>query len=370
MLFRSGLPDGNTYSHESGRKHLGAGMSADNSDWNQFMGRSRQGNPEAWWRANMDLPAYFSFHAINRVVSNVDLRQGGNHYFYHNPDGHWAPVPWDLDMMFIPKTHWPGIIDQTRCLDVPAINLDYKNRAREILDLFCSDAAPAGGQVGQLVAELGRVIQPAGQERNWGELDMAMWNFHPRTSDKGSFYRNPAAQGMMGGEFRRTLATPDFAGMCRYIVEFATDSRATKNYKPNDGDPRGYGFGHLWFESRDDAIPARPEIRELPASQNGAARVFEASAFASPKASAKFAAIQWRVGRFSAPGLPGFREGKPWRYEIEPYWEGSQITEPALRGSVPATVFKSPGIYRVRARYKDATGRWGNWSAPVEISVR
>ena len=32
------------------------------------------------------------------------------------------------------------------------IDRSYQNRAREILDLFCSDAAPNGGQIGQLVA--------------------------------------------------------------------------------------------------------------------------------------------------------------------------------------------------------------------------
>ena len=362
------LPDGNTYSHESGRKHLAAGMPADNSDWNKFMDRSRQANPEAWWRANLDLPAYYSFHAINRVVSNVDLRHGGNHYFYHHPDGHWAPLPWDLDMMFIPKTHWPGIIDQTRCLDVPVLKREYQNRAREILDLLCSDPAPDGGQFGQLVEECARPLRPAGQERIWPELDMAMWNHHPRTSDKGAFYRNPASQGMMGGGFERRLATPDFAGFCRFLTEFATDSRPTKNYQPNDGDSRGYGYGFLWRESKDDAIPARPTIREIAEATKDGTRSFETTPFTATP-TAKFAALQWRVGRFTAPGLPGFRDGKPWRYEIEPHWLSEELTDTTTRTSIPPSVFKSPGTYRVRARHLDNTGRWSHWSAPTQIAV-
>ncbi|MBI3875673.1 MAG: lamin tail domain-containing protein [Verrucomicrobia bacterium] len=364
-----GLPDGNTYSHESGRKHLASGMPADNSDWNKFMDRSRQANPEPWWRANLDLPAYSSFHAMNRVVSNVDLRHGGNHYFYHNPDGHWVPVPWDLDMMFIPKTHWPGIIDQTRCLDVPAIKLEYKNRAREVLDLFCSDAAPDGGQIGQLVAELSRVIQPPGQARNWAELDMAMWNYHPRTSQKGAFYQTPYEQGMMGGNFRRTLAPPDFAGFCKLITEFCTDSRPQKNYAPNDGDIRGYGFGHLWWESRDDAIPARPTVRMIGEDKKSGARVFEVSAFESSVKTNVFAAVQWRAGRISAPGQPGFREGRPWRYEIEPYWQSEEITTPERELRLDKKVLASEGVYRIRARYRDHTGRWSHWSEPVQLAV-
>ena len=140
----------------------------------------------------------------------------------HSPRAGWSPVPWDLDMMFIPKTHWPGITDQARCLELPALRLAYQNRAREILDLFCADNSPRGGQVGQLVEALARAIQPAGQERTWAELDMAMWNHHPRTSHKGAFYQTPFDQGMMGGNFRRVLPTADFNGFCKVIDRKST----------------------------------------------------------------------------------------------------------------------------------------------------
>ena len=32
--------------------------------------------------------------------------------------------------------------------------------------------------------------------------------------------------------------------------------------------------------------------------------------------------------------------------------------------------FKEPGEYRVRARWRDDTGRCGHWSAPVAVTVR
>ena len=66
-------------------------------------------NPnEAWWRDNLNLKAYFSFHALNRLLGNVDLRPDGNHGYYRYPDGDWAPIPWDNDMMFVPRHHQPG----------------------------------------------------------------------------------------------------------------------------------------------------------------------------------------------------------------------------------------------------------------------
>lgn len=368
-LKERGLPDGNTFSPETGRKHLGGGLPRDGSDFNQFMHGSRTTKSEDWWRENLNLPDYFSFHAVNRIVSNVDLRHGANHFFYHSPRAGWSPVPWDLDMMFIPKTHWPGITDQARCLELPALRREYQNRAREILDLFCADASPRGGQIGQLVEELARAIRPAGQERSWAELDMAMWNHHPRTSDKGAFYRTPFDQGMMGGNFRRTLPSPDFNGFCKLIVDFCTDSRTNRNYAPNDGNMLGYGWGHLWWESRDNQIPERPVIRHLGSEKKGA-QAFQITPFATPVATNHFAAVQWRVGRSTAPGQPGWESGKPWRYEIEPHWDSGELlrTEPQMK--LPREAFADAGVLRVRARYRDNTGRWSHWSDPVQLSGR
>lgn len=368
-LKERGLTNGNTYSPDTGKKHLAPEMPKDGSDFNQFMDGSRNSKSEQWWRANLNLPDYYSFHAVNRIVSNVDLRHGANHFLYHSPRAGWSPVPWDLDMMFIPKTHWPGIIDQTRCLDLAPLRLEYKNRAREILDLFCADATPSGGQIGQLVEELARAIRPAGQERTWAELDMAMWNFHPRTSDKGAFYRNPAEQGMMGGNFRRTLATPDFNGFCKLIVDFCTDTRTNKNYAPNDGNILGYGYGHLWWESRDDQIPERPVIRHLGSEKKGAA-LFQISPFATPVAANHFAAVQWRVGRSTAPGQPGWDVEKPWRYEIESHWDSGELPRSEPQMKLPKEAFADAGVLRVRARYRDNTGRWSHWSEPVQLSGR
>ena len=270
-------------------------------------------------------------------------------------------------MMFIAKTHWPGIIDQTRCLELPVLRLESKNRAREVLDLFCSDAARDGGQVGQLVDELSRILCPAGNDRTWPELDMAMWNYHPRSNTRGQFYINPYRDSRMGGPWRRTLASADFAGFCKFIVEFCTDSRPRKNYEPNDGDQRGYGFGFLWWESRDEKIPARPSVSYTGPPGFPAERLtFKVSDFASPALHA-FASVQWRIGEISAPGLMGFQPGQPCRYEIQPHWSSPELTAQETTMRIPNNVCQVGHSYRVRARYKDNTGRWGHWSDPVQF---
>ena len=365
-LREKGLPEGNIYSAESGQKHQGKSMPTNSVDWNQFMGQSGQRQTVGWWRTNMDLNAYYSFHAMNDVLANIDLREGGNHYLYHRKDGPWVVLPHDLDMMFIPKTHWPGIVQQSICLEHPALRLEFKNRGRETLDLFCSDAATNGGQIGQLVAEMAGQIAPAGQARNWAQLDEAMWNYHPRNNDPGQFYRNPVVDNRMGGDWRRKLATPDFAGFCKYIVDFCTDSRPNKNYAPNDGNQFGYGYGFLFNESRDAFIPPRPSLRYSGAPGYAADQLKFAISMAEAK-SQDAVAVEWRVAEISAPGLAGFQPGTPCRYEIEKAWTSAPLASSVTEVTAPANVCQPGHTYRARVHVKDSAGRWSRWSEPVQF---
>jgi hypothetical protein len=359
------LADGSIYTGESGEKeHQSPAQPADRSDYDRFMDKSRGDQSEQWWRENLNLPAFYSFRAANRITGNVDLREGCNHYFYHAPDGRWVPIPWDLDMMLLPKTHQSGRIDQERALQHEALRVEYGNRCRELLDLLLADATPRGGQVGQLVAEYAALIQPQGQARTWAELDMAMWNYHPRTGDKGGFYRNPAPDDRFGGRWDRKLATADFAGMSRYVLEYASDARPPNTpWKLNDSDPRGYGYGYLRDDANDPKAPARPTITYVGAPAFACnALAFQTSAFQGQQG---FAAVQWRIGQIAAPGVTGWVAGQPWRYEIEPLWTSAELTTFAPRVQIPGHLPRPGLTYRARVRVKDATGRWSRWSEAV-----
>ncbi|VTS01167.1 Uncharacterized protein OS=Caldilinea aerophila (strain DSM 14535 / JCM 11387 / NBRC 104270 / STL-6-O1) GN=CLDAP_17510 PE=4 SV=1: CotH [Gemmata massiliana] len=348
------LPDGLTVSAQSGIKHTPKTITGDQAqkEWETFLNGMRSNPKEEWWRKNLDLPAYYSFHALNRLLGNVDLRPDGNHGYYRHPDGRWAPIPWDMDMTFVPRHHQPGHIEAIGCLNHPAIAIEYRNRAREILDLFAADGTDRGGQVGQLVADLSAALTPKKHDVDWPRLDEARWNFSPRINPKGAYFVNPSSADHFGGKWTRTLATNDFAGFRKYLVDFCTDSRPTKNYAPNDGDQRGYGWGYLAHEAKDDKIPAKPTV-ERP---DGKFR-FEAAAFVSP-AGRKSVALEWRVGRVGQLG---------W-YELDDHWRKEEGSGRTI--DIPADVFKAPGEYRVRARWRDDTGRCGHWSAPVEVRVK
>jgi hypothetical protein len=237
-------------------------------------------------------------------------------------------------------------------LSHPSILLEYRNRAREILDLFASDATPRGGQVGQLMADLGRALTPKGFDVDWPRLDEALWNPHPRMNQRGTYFISPYDANHGGGPWKRTLVTNDFAGFQKYLVDFCTDSRSIKNYAPNDGDQVGYGWGYLNQEAQDDRIPATPKVDRLNDSLS-----FKASSLALT-AGKQPVALEWRVARVGERGS----------YELDHIWRSDVPS--GLSINVPRDVTKVSGEYRVRARWRDDSNRTGHWSLPVVVGIR
>ena len=380
FLNERGLPDGNVYKIEGGagdKKNQGPTQSADASDWNAFSSASRGSQSEAWWRLNLDLPKFYSFHAMNRVCGNIDLRQGYNHYAYHQPDGHWVIMPWDLDMMFMPETHWPGIVDQNRALSIPSLALEFKNRCRAILDLMCSDPAIDGGQIGQLVDEYAAIVSPPGLALTWADVDECMWNWNPRTpgsnvpsgqtNHKGNFYRTPFTDNRFGGTWVRRLATANLAGFAKFITDYCTDTDPNA-FSVGDGDQRGYGFNYLKLEATDAAIPATPSIAYAgpPGFPPNALR-FECTPFSDPQGAATFGALQWRIAEIYNPSLSNYLAGNPRKYELEAAWESPELTTFTNQITLPVTATRPGCTYRARVRHKDNSGRWSHWSPPLQF---
>lgn len=402
FLDERGLPDGNVYKVENNggdKKGQGATHPVDSSDWNAFRDAHVYGDPsEAWWRANMDMNIYYTFHAINRLTGNVDLRGGYNHYFYHrSSDNRWVPIPWDLDMMYIAKSHWttsingisyPGVIHAHKALlQHPALALEYRNRAREILDLMASDRSAGGGQIGQLIDEFARIVHPPGETMTWANADAAMWNLHPRTqgSDSsangqtnhlGNFFRTIFTDSRMGGGWNRWLRSPSFSGTAshedsmRYLLDYTTDAWPGGYWFVNNGEQLGYGYRYLASEAEDPEIPAKPEAWF---TGNPAYLVsdltFESSPFADPQGEGTYAACEWRVAEISGPGIPGYLSGTPRKYEIRPTWTSGEITDPPGSITLPLGVVEAGKTFRVRVRHKDTSGRWSHWSDPIEFTA-
>lgn len=374
-LDEHGLEDGNVYEIEGGggdARNLAAGQPTDGSDWTELRtAAQRNSTTEQYWREHVNLDTYYSFRAINRATGNIDLRDGANYVMYHGPDG-WQPVPWDLDMMYAPETHWSGQTYLASMLQHDALEIEFKNRSRELLDLLFSDASQTGGQVAQLVDEYARFLNPVAEDgsygQGWAEADQYMWNYHPRTSSshRGNFYKTPINENRRGGTWTRRLDSPDFDGMVKYITDYMTDTDPD-SFAVGDGDQRGYGFNYLALEAKDDKIPERPTL-----SYSGTAGYpldevrLSASAFSDPDGS-EFAAMEWRVAEISNPATLIFDPDAEWLYEIDSIWESGEIPEFAREFDIPASTLQAGRTYRARVRMQDDTGRWSHWSEPVEF---
>lgn len=437
MLNERNLADGNIYAIEGNngdQKHRGEGQPGDSSDWNSFKNAlTASGQTEAWYRANMDLPKLYTFLGLNRLIGNVDVRPGDNYRYYHRTsDNKWEILAYDMDMMFIAAHHWGGSIDgvtvagqPNSILPVmrhPAIALEYRNRCRELLDLMASDSSSSGGQIGQLMDEYARLVDPAGSNGNsWAYLDAHLWNTHTRangdgsntgqSNSKGNFFRANFLDGGRGGlggtantgTWIRTLSDPDadgfsdLQGLTNWFVNYSTNTwpGGTWNRKAMTGigtgvdsdanRQKGYGYKYLEFESlyggyanslanptqaADLDFPNTPTITYSGSPNHPANDVrFTTSAFTDPNGNGTFAALQWRLAEIAAPGIPGHVAGTKRKYEIEPTWESGDLATFGSSMQMPVSHLKPGSTYRARVRHKDSSGRYSHWSAPIQFTV-
>lgn len=307
----------------------------------------------------------------------------------------------------------------------PALALEYRNRCREIMSLLASDPAPDGGQIGQLIDEYAQLVNPAGVPLTWADADAAMWNQHPRTaggggntgqtSHKQNFWRAnylDGGRGNLGGTSQtlswvRTLADAnsdgwsDHESQMQWFVNFATNTYPAGTAwsrkavgtvgAGTDSDPnrqKGYGYKYLEWESlyggyvnatvnpaitvADTDFPLTPSITYTGAAGYPANDLrFVSSNFCDPNGNNTVAAVQWRIGEISAPGIPGYVSGTPRIYEIEEVWTSAEIATASPTAiaevRVPASAVRTGHTYRARVRHKDATGRWSAWSAPAQF---
>jgi hypothetical protein len=117
----------------------------------------------------------------------------------------------------------------------------------------------------------------------------------------------------------------------------------------------------------DAAIPNRPTATY--AGTNGYpvdGLVFQSSAFADPQGAGTFAAMQWRIAEVLPPGTI-VSNRLQLKLEWDAAWTSPEITSFNEFITIPDFAVQADRLYRVRVRHKDNTGRWSQWSLPVEF---
>lgn len=295
-------------------------------------------HPDApWWRAQVNLPQYYSYRSILEIVHHYDIGNGKNYYLRREPaTSQWTYVPWDTDLSWSDHVFGDGNepFHSSGILRIPELRREYQNRLREIMDLLCNP-----NQLGSLIDECAAVISGPDDVPGITEADRRHWDHHPVT------YKLPVKKARPG-TFYASSDGKNFRSMVEGMKEYVTQRQQMVVAPLLANQPP----------------PPKPVITaESPLSGSAGKVRFritnETALGANPK-------VFWRIGAVTVTRAPEFDLRSPRRYEVETIWSapGGMVAE------IPATQLRTGTSYRVRARMVDASGNAGHWSEPVEFT--
>ena len=348
FLDEHGLPDGNLYKMEGGSGELnnqGPLAATDKSDLNTYLNRYK-GNPsESWWRANIDLPRYYSYRTVVEGIHHYDIGYGKNYFYYLNPETQkWATLPWDLDLTWASNMYGNGEEPfKSRLLLNSVFKVEHGNRAREILDLLFNN-----DEGYKLIDEHAAIIDGLDTSKpSIVDADRAMWDYHPvMVSGKV----NSSKSG--NGRFYQKASTKDFPGMVKLMKNYVRSRRTFI----------------LRTAARDTRFPDQPEIRYV-GGENFPVNNLRFHSLEFADKTGEFAGMKWRLAEVTAPDAPAFDPQNPRKYEIDAVWESDVIGEFVDHVAIPEGVAKVGHWYRARVRMLDDTNRWSHWSDPIEFQA-
>jgi len=361
FLDEHGMPDGNFYKMEGGSgelNNLGPLGPTDKSDLNSFLSTYRsstQPPSEDWWRSNLSLSNYFSYQAVVQGIHHYDICYDKNYFYYRNPETEvWSVHSWDLDLT------WANNMFDSGCGGIDdlyypvfggngypaktAINLEYKNRVREIRDLlFNTD------QAWTLIDEYASLARGPTNGPTFLDADRCQWDYNPKMIDSTySSALNKAGQGRFYQWSQEPTVSKDFNGCVQLM----------KNYIV-------YRSGLLDALANDPVVPTQPSVTYIgPAGCPINQLAFRCSPY---QGAYGFAAMKWRVGEVTDTTAPSYDPTEAIHYETTPVWESGELSSFDTDLTLPASALKVGHAYRVRVRLEDNTGRCSHWSAPVQF---
>ncbi|MEC8691700.1 MAG: CotH kinase family protein, partial [Verrucomicrobiota bacterium] len=340
FLDQNGMPDGNLYKiegHSGTSNNQGPTQVTNRSDVTNFIRGYRNQNPSAdWWRENLDVDKYLSYRVIVEGIHHYDIAYGKNYYYYHNPETNKFQVhPWDLDLTWANNMYGNGNHDfKTKVANNSAFRTDYRNRVREIMDLIYND-----DEGYKLIDEMAHdVWSPEGP--TLVEADRRLWDNHPRLNHKDRYYD--------------ISPTRDFAGMKEVLRRYITS--------------RGNWMKSSLLQDR-NSTPEKPTITFIGGDNYQVDDLkFSSSSYRS-QSNSRFAAMEWRLAEVYNPTVEGYVEKDPYIYEIENPAKSGELDKFEATYQFLPTDARVDRTYRARVRHKDQSGRWSNWSDPIQFKV-
>ncbi|MES2707799.1 MAG: lamin tail domain-containing protein [Verrucomicrobiota bacterium] len=335
-------------------------------DYDNFRYNIHGAASEDFMKTYVNMPLWYRYNAVQEAIRHYDIftEPTGRHrmknmILYFEPMagtnglGRALVMPYDWDASFGPSwnsgqdTVRNGIYNFNTFPDSPTwgaiaarptLKIEHRNVLREFRDLIWQE-----DQVNPMIdAALATIsgIWPA---------ERARWS---ASGAQGDHAQGPVFKAQNMKEFAFTNWTDPF-----------------------NGDPSVPGGRDAYLDSIVDSgdagqLPVKPVI-----TYTGDANYpldglrFTASAFSDPQGAADFAGIQWRVGEITDPAAPVYDPGDDRVYEGAAVWDSTTLTAQNTAVSIPASALKSGRTYRARVRYRDLSGRYSHWSAPVPFTT-
>ena len=117
-------------------------------------------------------------------------------------------------------------------------------------------------------------------------------------------------------------------------------------------------------------IPRTPRIAyKGPEGHPANALFFETKPFSDRQGADTFSSMRWRIAEVDADYDPAAQPLRLPLFEWRAAWDSGELAEFNPRAHIPPSAVEPDKTYRVRARFKDNTGRTSRWSAPVEFTT-
>lgn len=315
-----------------------------------------------WIRAHVNCSAWYHYHAICEAVRNYDFWPDANKnaaWYFEPPysaandyHGRFWTLPWDTDCTW--GATWNSGQDLVYngiflAASHPDLQIEYANTIRQVRDLLIQQ-----DQVNPLIDAF------AAQIRDFVPADLARWSNAP--AGGGNYVSLSSTAGFV---------SPALSGGLAACVQDMKDFMFLGGTKAWWVDRQSVSAGgwvtRLDSLAADSAIPSRPTITYAgPINFPVTGLNFRSSAFADPQGAATFAAIQWRLAEVTPTNMVVTNPAQL-KLEWDAVWDSGPLTNFSSQIQIPA-VSAIPGhLYRARVRHKDSTGRWSNWSAPLQF---
>lgn len=350
------LEDGNLYKLKDGifdgkrvKRNQGRTAVTDDRDFQNIRQQLRPARSADWLHAHVNWDLWYRYHTICEAIRHYDYWPRDSHsknrawYFepsMETPLGRLTVLPWDADASWGPN--WGQGIDYPKNAissgqATATFRQHYRNVIREFRDLVWREEIlhPVIDHMAGLIGE-------------FSMADRDRWRSAPNGRDLGPMktkvrdMKNFAFRGWSGN----SGPTVPSGGRAAHLDQLARAERDSTR------------------------IPSTPKISyKGPENYPANALLFETSHFSDPQGDNTFASMRWRIAEVDTDYNPTAQPARLPLFEWRAAWDSGELVTFSSEVHIPPAVVEPGKTYRVRARFKDKTGRSSHWSLPAEFAT-